>query len=77
MNTVLDIRQQIFGNFSETILTGRNDDGMTRRGTDNVQQATEADWLTIARDFTCAEPSKTRPPPSVAVIFVFIDPISK
>jgi hypothetical protein len=35
-----------------------------------IQQATEADWLTTARDFNCAEPSKTRPPSSMAVTCV-------
>jgi len=29
---------------------------------DSVQQTNEADWFKKARDFTCAEPSKSRPP---------------
>jgi hypothetical protein len=35
---------------------------LARRDTDSVQQATEAHWLRRARDFKCAEPSKSRPP---------------
>jgi hypothetical protein len=34
---------------------------MGRRERQSVQQAIEADWLTRARDFKCAEQSKTRP----------------
>jgi hypothetical protein len=36
----------------------------------SIQQATEADWLTTARDFKCAEPSKTRPPSHVPITSV-------
>jgi hypothetical protein len=43
-------------------------EGGRRAETERVQQATEADWLTSACDFKCAEPSKTRPPSSVVVI---------
>jgi hypothetical protein len=34
--------------------------GGAHSGTESVQQATEPDWLTRARDFKCAEPFKTR-----------------
>jgi hypothetical protein len=34
-----------------------------------VRRETDADWLTIARDSRCAEPSKTRPPSFVPVTF--------
>jgi hypothetical protein len=40
------------------------------RETVRVKRAAEADWLTGARDFKCAEPSKTRPSSSVAVTYV-------
>jgi hypothetical protein len=46
---------------------GTYEDGR-RAETERVQQVTEADWLTSACDFKCAEPSKTRPPSSVVVI---------
>jgi hypothetical protein len=32
-----------------------------QRETEGVEQAIEADWLTMPRDFKCADPSKTRP----------------
>jgi hypothetical protein len=43
--------------------------GDTQRETE-LTEATEADWLTGARDFKCAEPTKTRPSSSVAVTYV-------
>jgi hypothetical protein len=45
-------------------------EGGRHRETEGVQQTTEADWLIWARDFKCAEPSKTRPPSSMAVTCV-------
>jgi hypothetical protein len=36
---------------------------------ESVQQATETDWLTRARDFIWAEPYKTLPSSSVAVTY--------
>jgi hypothetical protein len=37
---------------------------------DNIQQATKADWLLMARDYICAELYRTRPPSSVPVFCV-------
>jgi hypothetical protein len=53
---------------TNTILTQYTKNTTVTRHTNNittlssVRQATEADWLTRARDSTCAEASKTRPP---------------
>jgi hypothetical protein len=40
------------------------------RQAESVQQATDADWLTRARDGRCAEPSKSPPPLSVVLTCV-------
>jgi hypothetical protein len=47
--------------------------GGAQRELKSVQQATEADWLTRARDIRCAEESKTRPPLYVAIMLDGID----
>jgi hypothetical protein len=48
------------------MLTDRNDGGW-KAEKHSAQKATEADWFRRARDFKCAEESKTGPPSSVTV----------
>jgi hypothetical protein len=47
--------------------SARAKERVTQRERQSVRQAIEADWLTRARDFKCAEPSKTQPPSYVPV----------
>jgi hypothetical protein len=56
----------IFKQGSIHTIFARNTNNITTRV--RVQQVTEADWLSRARDSRCAEASKTQPPPFVSRI---------